>query len=238
MITGYSSLKELMAKLYRDLAITDDISEYVVAEWVGEVLEKIGTYYQYKETKTCLELTNGRTRVPINFHRLKDIAFNNKPLRWASPDMYTDYSCEGCVIPSCCTDYSFYISDNYIVTDIPADTVNGDGNESICIVYLSIPTDTEGYPLIPDDVYFKEACAKYVTYKLDYREWRKGNIPDKVMQKSESDYLFYVGSAKGSANMPGQHQLQRILDSWVRLIPKHDENSSFFPHNKERRYLK
>lgn len=237
MITGYVNIKSVIAKLYRDLGINTEINEAHVIEWVAEVLSKIGSYYQYTEVKKCIELDNGKALLPCDFYRIKDIVYKGNPIAWASNSVVTDYTCEGCSIPQCCTEYEFYINNSFIITNIKTSTV-GEESPKICMVYLAVPTDEDGYPLVPDDVYFMEACAKYVTYMLDYREWRKGNIPDKVLNKSETDYLFYVNSARGAANMPGVAQLENLKNIWTRLIPKQDEyNKSFINNGKpERRY--
>lgn len=232
MINNFISVYSIIDKLYRDLGINKEINESSVIEWVNEVLLKVGAYSQFVETKTCLELTNGRACLPNGFYRLVDIMYGNKPLHWATNTIVTDYACEGCTIPKCCAEHSFYISNNYLITDIKSDE-----SQKICIVYIGMPVDDNGYPMIPDDVYFQEACAKYVTYMLDYQDWRKGQLPDKVLQKSEVDYLFYVNSARGAANMPGVAQLERLKNIIVRMIPSQNQYNKFFQNvsNQEHR---
>ncbi len=239
MLGKYVNIRTLIAKLYRDLSISTEIPENNVIEWCAEVLEKIGTYAQYTQNKECLQLVDGKAVLPINFHKIIDIAYNNKPLSWANNSLYSEYSCEGCTIPTCCSEFTFYINDSYIVTNIASTDSNEEDNYSLCIVYLGIPVDEEGYPMIPDDVYFMEACAKYVTYKLDYIEWRKGNLADKIIQKSEYDYIFYCGAAKGSANTPSTAQLENYKRQWVKLIPNMNQyNEGFKNLNiQERRRL-
>ena len=226
MIHGYLSINNVISKLYRDLDINEEINESHLIEWCAEALDKIGSYAQYEEIKDCIKLENGKAKLPVNFYKLKDIAYNNVPLSWASLSLLSMYSCEGSNIPQCCTSNNFYIQGCYIITDIEID--QSESNQSLNIVYLGVPVDENGYPLIPDDVYFMEACAKYVTYMLDYREWRKGNIADKIIQKSEQDWLFYVNSARGSANMPDTAKLEGLKNLWVRLIPSINGRSNNF----------
>ena len=239
MITSYTSIKTVISKLYRDLGLTTEINEAHLVEWIAEALAKIGSFYQYEQSKTCLEIDDdGRVKLPSNFYRIVDIAYKSKPLAWASNNLVNDYGCEGCKIENCCTDHTFYINDCYIVTDIKPTDYDANNPKLLCISYLGVPVDEDGYPKVPDDVYFHEACAKYVTYMLDYRDWRKGNLTDKVFEKSNQDWLWYVGAAKGSANMPSIAQLENLKNVWVRLIPKQNEyNNSFSNNNKqERRY--
>ena len=224
MIYKYTSFKNILNKLYRDLNLTTEINESHVLEWCAEILAKIGAYAQYEEINAVLQLTDGKVELPCNFDKLVYISCDSKPLAWSSNSNLHQYGCDDCKIPTNISKNYFYISNNMIITDIK-DT---EPVTEICITYLGTPVDEEGYPMIPDDVYFSEACASYVTYKLDYREWRKGNTPDKVMQKSEVDYLFYVKSAKGAANMPNAAQLENIKNIIVRLIPKQNSYNGFF----------
>lgn len=239
MITNYKSIKSIIAKLYRDLGSTTELNEVHLVEWIAEALAKIGSFYQYEHIKECLEVDeDGKVKLPNNFYRIVDIAYQSQPMSWASNNLINDYGCEGCTITTCCTPHNFYINDCYIVTDIKPTDPDSNNPKLLCISYLGIPVDDEGYPKVPDDVYFDEALASYCAYKIDFREWRKGNIADKVFQKSEQEWLFYVNSARGSANMPSMHQLENLKNMWVRLIPKQNEANQFFANNskQERRY--
>jgi hypothetical protein len=235
MVHGYVTIDAVIAKLYRDLGINTEVNEAHVVEWIAEALDKIGSFAQYEEIKDCLKLEKGKVKLPTNFYRIKDIGYNGQPLAWASPSMLTAYGCEGSGIPVCCTNYSFYIEGCYIITDI--DVSQSESTQNLNLIYLGVPADENGYPLIPDDVYFMEATAKYVTYMLDYREWRKGNLADKVINKSEQDWLFYVNSARGSANMPTERQMSNLKNIWTKMIPDMNGDTNFFKQNaiRERR---
>lgn len=232
MISNYVSIYAIIDKLYTDLGINKEINESNVVSWVNEALLKIGAYSQFIEHKKCIELKDGKICLPNGFYKLVDIMYNGMPLQWASNTMSANYGCDGCTIPKCCSQHSFYINNNYLITDI-----KDSENQNICIVYLGMPVDDNGYPMIPDDVYFFEACAKYVTYMMDYQDWRKSLIPDKVFQKSEQDWLFYVNSARGAANMPNLAQLENLKNIIVRMIPRQNNYNSFFSNNanQERR---
>lgn len=236
MISNFISVKTILAKLYRDLNINKEINENSIIEWVAECLLKIGAYSQFQEISTCIELDCGKAKLPCGFYKLVDISYNNRPLHWATNTIAMNYQCDGCSIPKCCTDYNFYINDSYLITNI-TDTNTLNHCNKLCMVYLGIIVDDEGYPMIPDDVYFLEACAKYCTYMLDYQDWRKGQLTDKVFQKSEQDYLWYVRSAKGAANMPNAAQLENLKNIMIRLIPHQNEYNKHFKgmNNEERR---
>ena len=232
MITKFKSIKSILAGLYRDLGTNTEINEQDVVEWVAEGLSLIGSYAQNEEIGVVLDVTNHRVQLPCNFLFLKDINYNGKPLSWSNKSAANNYNCPECAIVTCCTDYNFYIQDGYINTSLESG--------KLCITYLGIPVDEEGFPLVPDDVYFDKALKAYVTYMFDKIQFRKGQLPDAVFKYSEREWLFYVGSARGSANMPNLAKLDQLQKIWVRLIPKPHEYSSNFRNleNHERRNLK
>jgi len=233
MIVNFKSSKSIIAGLYRDLDINTELGESSIIEWIAEGLSLIGSYSQMEEKSAVLTVVNHRVQLPCGFAFPKDITFNGKPLSWSTKSAANNYQCPECnTVPTCCTDYNFYISDGFINTSLES----GD----LCIVYLGIPVDNEGYPLVPDDVYFDKALKAYCTYMLDRIQFRKGLIPDKVYQESKVDWLFYVNSARGSANMPDSSQMERLKRVWVRLIPKQGEYNNGFRNieSAERRNLR
>ncbi len=233
MITRFKSIKSIIAGLYRDLGVNTEINEQDIVEWCAESLSMIGSYSQMEEVGVILEISNHSVKLPINFVYLKDINYNGKPLSWSSKSAANNYNCPECnQIPTCCTDYNFYIQDGYLNSSLK--------EGKLCLTYLSIPIDEEGYPLVPDDVYFDKALKSYCTYMLDKIQFRKGLLPDAIYKESKQDWLFYVNSARGSANMPDASKLDKIQKIWVRLIPKPHSYSNNFRNleNHERRNLR
>lgn len=225
MLSGYVSVKQIFGVVYRNLGINHDISEDDMYEWSAEALMMIGAYSQYDEVSRCLELTDGKVALPPGFHKLVDISYDKKPMYWATNTNAHNYQCSNCTI-QVCTDRmnqkTFYLNDNYLITNID------DDNANVCMVMLKMHTDEEGYPMIPDDIYYSKAVSSYIIHMLDYRSWRKGNLPDKVYNKSEQDWLFYVNSARGSANMPNTAQLENLKNITTRLMPLKNEYDKNF----------
>ena len=236
MITGYISSKVIINKLYRDLQLNSQLDEVDIQEWVAEALKLIGAYGQFREVSDCIELNKGKAKLPCDFYKLVDIHYDGIPMYWSSNVNASNYQCPGCDIPVCDNcDLTFYINSSHLITNI-----NVEHTAKVCLIYLALPVDEENYPLIPEDVYYEKAVTSYVIHMRDYADWRKGKITDKVFKKSEQDWLFYVNSAKGSANMPNTAQLDNIHSIWNRLIPNPNAYRRFFDgfNRRERRRLK
>lgn len=236
MISGYISLKTVIAKLYRTLGINEEIPEINIVEWASEALDLIGAFGQYEIITDCIELNSGKAKLPCSFYKLQGVNFKGHPLHWATQSNANNYQCSDCQIPVCQSggcDYTFYLNDSYIITNIG---LSDDTDQNICLTYLSIPVDENGWPLIPSDIYYQKAIESFIIHMLDYQEFRKGKITDKVFEKSESNWLFYVNSARASALMPNIAQLERLKNVWRKLLPNTNSyNRGFTDLGKQER---
>ena len=98
----------------------------------------------------------------------------------------------------------------------------------VCMAYLAIPTDEEGLPLIPDDTSYQLAVKKYLTMKIDYIAWRKGELQPAIFQHSEQEWAWYVGQAGNKAKMPNLDQMEAIKNQTMRLLPNVNAHETFF----------
>lgn len=115
-------------------------------------------------------------------------------------------------------DHSFVIVDGYIKTN----TREG----YLMLSYNAIPTDDEGYVMIPDMESFMEAIYWYINMKLSYSEWRLGQIPNAVYQHCEAKWRFYSRQAYGEAMMPDMSVMPSLINQWNKLIPNFNEHHS------------
>ena len=118
------------------------------------------------------------------------------------------------------TDYTYLISSNYIKTNQEAGY--------IMMAYQAIPTDNDGYPLIPDNAGFIEAIYWYIVMKLYYPQWKQGSVRDAVYYDARRSWNYYCKQAYGNALTPNLDQLESIKNSWIRLVPELHEHSTGF----------
>jgi len=126
-------------------------------------------------------------------------------------------------------DYTYLITDNYIKTN--------QETGYIMLAYQAIPTDNNGYPLIPDDASFMEALYWYIVTKLLYPQWKLGTIRDAVYYDARRSWNFYCKQAYGNALMPNKDQLESIKNTWLRLVPEINEHATGFSTLGERQNI-
>lgn len=124
--------------------------------------------------------------------------------------------CEDCVNRHAKSKECYYAEDGYIKTSFETGKV--------CISYMAFPTDAECYPLVPDDISYKEAMFWYIFKKLLLRGMQPKNGFDYMTANQQ--WQYYCTQARNAANYPDIDRMESFMNQWVRLIPdinRHDD---------------
>lgn len=242
---SYVSIKTLIAKIYRDLQFTEEEHFVDIIEWCAEALDHIHVNPQYVSTPLCFEVDSYKTELPCDFIALDQISYmgenmvasNNSfgfddttvPGRYYTP--YPAYSYNVNKIKNVLfidpnsTNYfrsghSFKIENGWLKTSFKEGQVS--------MVYLAHPMDEEGYPLIPDEVSFKEALYWYCNYKYSYAKARLGELATYFYEDAYAKWQYYCNQAGAEALMPTLTQLEGMKRMYLSLIPKIDSFKRYF----------
>jgi len=123
------------------------------------------------------------------------------------------------------TQQTYTLNNNYIFTSIKEGTVT--------MYYKAFPVDEKGMPYIPDNVKYIRAVAAYITWMLDKKAYRMNKIAKDIFEKSEQEWLWAVGSAKGHAHTPTMDQMESFKNMVVRLIPSMSDHASTYRYSGE-----
>lgn len=240
-IYNNTSVKTVIAKVLTDLDMREEthrISDMI--EYAGEALEKIGAF-PVLETKILgkggvpyLELNDYQVALPADIHTITQAAYAEQEgsrfldMRRAtgSFDMSrtlttsTGEEDENVGDTDNTHDLTYFLKPGYLVSNKKTGIV--------MLAYKAIPTDDDGYPLIPDNISFREALYWYISMKLMYPLWKIGKIRDAVYYDARRSWNFYCKQAYGNAMMPDADQLESLKNSWLRLVPEIRENRGFF----------
>lgn len=237
MVYKNISVKAILEGLYRDNNISEEVNFLDCVEWAGECLESIGAYSQFVQKSTDLELENYRVLIPCDFHKMLGATYKGLPIVEASSNY-------GNIVPSTTTDSSQFLVNN-TSADLPQ-SVNSVGDEhytylindsyfvsnlkegTITMSYLAFPVDDCGFPMIPDNYYYKKAVQMYITYMIDRAQWRVGRIPDKVYQESKNDWQWYVQAARSAGLFPNIDGMENFKRMWLKLVPNVNEYNGLF----------
>ena len=83
---------------------------------------------------------------------------------------------------------------------------------------MAFPTDDDCYPLVPDDISYKEAMFWYIYKKI----LLGGDSPVNNginYTFAEQQRKYYCTQARNAANFPDIDRYESFMNQWVRLIP-------------------
>jgi len=96
------------------------------------------------------------------------------------------------------------------------------------VAYRAIPTDREGYPLIPEGSYTK-ALELYIKKEWFTTQFDLGKISIQVLNNTQQQYAWAVGQAQ--SRVPSVDEMESIVNAWTKLIPNNHEHRKGFATN-------
>ena len=169
---------------------------------------------EYSSTTTVLHEINARIVVLENIYFKSETSM--QPLQYGASTFHKSMHCEGCVNENAQYEETYIVDCDYIKTSFQSGT--------ICLSYMAFPTDENCYPLIPDDISFKEAMFWYIYKKLLLLDPKFKNNGINY-QLAEAQWKYYCTQARNAANYPDIDRYESFMNMWVRLIPdinRHD----------------
>ena len=220
MLYSTQDIRQLIAKLYRDLRLSDGTYDLDFVEWIGEALSHVGAYTQLDKKEAVLEVENHRAALPMGMVQLlavlsaenaeiETIQDAAKIALLPSPDNFHIGVHQSAFKDGDLAGYDYNLTPGYI--HLPFET------GVVVISYLALPLSEDGFPLVPDDVSFGEACKWYCATRLTEGGWQHpGGL---TYADCEQRWLKYCTQARNIANMPDPPSMERFMRSWVQLIP-------------------
>jgi hypothetical protein len=182
------------------------------------------TTYDTQYKTNVLELNEINSRIIV----LEGLFFNNKmsgtntsltPLSYGSSTFPESIHCVDCVNEISNAKDSYIIDCDYLKTSFPSGQV--------CLTYTAFPLDDDCFPLVPDDISFREALFWYIFKKLLLGGWDKPtNKIDYAM--AEQMWAKYCSQARANATFPDIDRMESFKNQWVRLVPDVNAHSVFF----------
>ena len=95
---------------------------------------------------------------------------------------------------------------------------------------LRNPLDSEGLPMIPDNISFTNAIVAYIILKIMKREFYSGKEgSSNKMQVAEQDWQWYCKQASNKSLIPkGIDELQNLVEQTNYLIPRRNSYHNYF----------
>ena len=188
-----------------------------VKELKDAIIDAQANNLEYSSTTTVLHEINSRIVI------LENVYFSGsnslQPLQYGASNFHKSLHCTGCVNENARYEDTYIIDDGYIKTSFESG--------KICLSYMAFPTDEDCYPLVPDDISFKEAMFWYIYKKiLLFNPTFKNN--GIKYDFADQQWKYYCTQARNAANFPDIDKYESFMNQWVRLIPNINRHDSGF----------
>ena len=151
-----------------------------------------------------------------------------QPLAYGASTFHASMHCEGCSNEFARSRDSYILDCDYIKTSFESG--------KICLSYMAFPTDADCFPLVPDDISYKEAMFWYIFKQLLLGGYDK---PTNRIDYNFADqkWRYYCTQARNAAVFPDIDKYESFMNQWVRLVPDVNAHELFFENLNERETL-
>lgn len=257
------SAKSVIAKVYRDLKPNTDNWVGDAVEWIGEALEYIGTYTGLIKKAREFTVANHRTLIPCELVDIIQVEYNGRALPYGSDvtgydlpnasrtttmspssgqpgvttsatyETTTDFLSNFTPIAQRKTSASRYpTADYYVLNPDYLQTSFEEG--TVKIHYTAYPVCDDGYPKIPDNIYYKQALEWYIL-----RQMLMGGYVHPIFKWETADAKWgeYCLKAQNDGMFPSIDKMESFKNMWVRMVPNINAHSDFFIGNNTQEQL-
>ena len=227
----YVSINNIISKVYRDMDMSDQLNINDAVEWCGEALELIGSPGTLLEKVVILEVSEYRASIPEDLHQIQTIwghagdvdpdcldALKFVPMRYTT-DVMHHYMNE-CNDYGCASSLTYSVNNSFIYPSYQCGAVK--------VSYWAMPTDEQGFPMIPDQIKFREAVAAHLAWKIARIKMISGKMPAPFYAEFKQERDWYIGAAQTAGQMPGLDMMESLKNNWIRLIPKINQHRDGF----------
>lgn len=249
MVTHYSSIKEVLAKIVRDTRVQDPSYIEDAKEWIPEALALCKSRHQHLFKFEDIDVRFFRAPIPCDLVTLSGVEYCGQRLPFSAIMRHPRHSVAGRTeagptilrsvpVQETVGDHQFYSSsveqletlgwDNeHFYTTEPGSILTSFETGSIRVHYKGLATDEDGLPLIPDNGHLKEAIYYYVRAKMIGAGW-----PDPVYNIGylEQQFERIARRAINDMNKWTVDRAEAVLRNSVSFNPPANYWAGFF-HN-------
>lgn len=227
MYKNFITLDAIINRLGR-APIMKDLAEETAVEYAVDAIELIGDSSLLERKIITKDIAAYRTSLPsdnINICQIRYIDLNDPDLdpimmRPATDNYHIGYSSQSDNYRGTLQGYTYDVRHGVIYTSFEEGQIE--------IAYDGMPFTENGNLLLPDDVNIIKAIEAYIKQEHLRPLWEIGKIPDKVLNKAEQEYCWYIGKAQSASKALNPDQRQALSNSLTRLYGNTDDKADFY----------
>jgi hypothetical protein len=246
MNNEFISIKRVVERLLSNHPFADyEVNWSDVAETTGQILKLYGIPQYYITKHANITIEDGRGELPTGYLYFDSFEHKCIPLVYTGDPMFKKLHTENCcniITPGNANGQSdtfkgippvlsinketYTINDHYIFTSFTEGTVQ--------CAYEAIPTDEEGYPMIPNNEQFLRALEWELAGKIAYKLYISDKLSNDKYKEIQRNRAVYKSIAIGEHRIPDKDRLEYWLKSFrLTLIPNNDFHRNKFRYTEQ-----
>lgn len=226
MSEQYTNIRLILDKIMRH-PLMQDISLETAVDYTVDFLRIVGCPTMFEEKTVILEVEKYRAMLPCDYHQMIQVKKVGGPaFRYSSDSFHMSECKDNC--GRTLADLTYKVQGGIIYTSIESGEIE--------LAYVAIATDSEGYPLLPDNSSFTRALELYIKKQWFTILFDLGKINPAVLQNVQQEYAWAVGDCQTEFNRLTIDKAESFYNSWRTLILRDTEHRTGFKNNgtKER----
>lgn len=211
-----------MDKLHRNPLLSDITLETVV-DYTVDFMRIVGTPRVFTDKVVELTVVDYKTALPEDWYENIQIRFGEEVFRYSSDTFHLSRNTVNSM-PT--TEITFVVQGNYIHTSIEKGIIE--------LSYRAIDTDTEGYPLLPDNSNFTRALELYIKQQYYTILFELGKITSQVYGNTQQQYAWAVGALETDMQRLDLSRAETFFNSYSTLLIRKNQFQRGFKGNGDK----
>ena len=220
MAEQYINIKVILDRILRH-PLMQDLSLETAVDYTIDFMRIVGMPRMFTEKVVRITIDKYRALLPCDYYQTIQVRIPGGHALVYSTDSF-HMSNKG-------NSSTYKIQGNIIYTSIESGELE--------LAYLAISTDTDGYPLLPDNSSFTRALELYIKKQWFTILFDLGKITSAVLQNTQQEYAWAVGDCQSEFNRMSIDQMEAFSNSWRTMILRDHQHSSGFIGDGSRQTL-
>lgn len=230
MAEQYTNVRLILDKTMRH-PLMQDISLETAVDYTVDFMRIVGVPSMFMEKTEVIQIGKYRAMLPCDYCQMIQVRSTKGgqfAFRYSTDTFHMGECKDHCGRES--ADLTYKIQGNMIYTSIEKGEIE--------LSYEAIATDSEGYPLLPDNSSFTRALELYIKKQWFTTLFDLGKISPAVLQNVQQEYAWAVGDCQSEFNRLSIDKAESFYNSWRTLILRDTEHRTGFRNNGAKEKLK
>jgi len=236
MLSGnYVKYTTIVDKAMRRLRIKE-INNEDALEWLSDFMDHAKVPKTLVNKIAYLDVRDARAELPSDMGLVYQVAFVdcvdnvadaecgkgvNRPMRWATDTFHLKYHCDDSPDFEQDGRFTYTINAGFLFPNFSSGV--------ICLSYFAIPTDEDGYPIIPGDEQWRKAAMYYIAYAWAEGAWLADELSEAKFRHLEREKDWYFAQAVNYTKVSmSLDQMESFKNDNLRTIPVNNQHNNFY----------